>query len=70
MGEPCPTCDGERWVCEAHPDRPWNDTERGCTCGPGTPCPVCNPCDEHTPPELPPGTVILCQAGDDPETIH
>jgi hypothetical protein len=28
------------WVCENHPDRPWDD-ELGCTCGAGTPC-KCN----------------------------
>lgn len=38
----CPTCKGQRWVCEAHPDRPWGGPE-GCKCdAPGMPCPTCN----------------------------
>jgi hypothetical protein len=29
-----------------------------CGCGaPGMPCPVCNPSDELTPPDMPPGFV-------------
>lgn len=32
--ETCPTCRGERWVCEAHPLTPWGD----CCGEPGVPC--------------------------------
>ncbi|WP_316172162.1 MULTISPECIES: hypothetical protein [unclassified Bradyrhizobium] len=54
--ERCPRCDGTRWICEAHPDLPWEDSPRGCRCGaPGDPCPVCNRADADTPPELPSG---------------
>jgi hypothetical protein len=39
----CGTCHDTRWVCEAHPDRPWNDHPSACRCGePGMPCPDCN----------------------------
>ncbi len=38
----CPRCDNCRWVCEAHPDKPW-EGPRACGCGaPGDPRPVCN----------------------------
>jgi hypothetical protein len=40
MDEKCALCLGLGWVCENHPDRPWDD-ERGCTCGAGMPC-KCN----------------------------
>ncbi len=31
----CPRCDDYRWVCENHPERPW-EGPRACACG-GTP---------------------------------
>jgi hypothetical protein len=38
----CPRCDGCHWVCENHPEKPW-EGERACTCGgAGMPCPACN----------------------------
>jgi hypothetical protein len=40
----CPTCRGTGWVCENHPDKPWDD-EMGCTCGAGLPC-ECNTGEE------------------------
>ena len=54
-GALCPLCDGARWVCEAHPDRPWG-VEGECGCGePGMPC-VCNPSSgRDDPPDPPPG---------------
>lgn len=53
----CARCDGTRWVCENHTDRPWLG-ERACGGGgAGAPCPDCNPADEANPPELPPGFV-------------
>jgi hypothetical protein len=50
----CARCDNCRWVCENHPDQPW-EGPRACGCGaPGDPCPVCNSrIDEDTEPELP-----------------
>jgi hypothetical protein len=47
----CGTCQGARWVCEDHPDRPWGSTHpNGCRCGgAGMPCPVCN--DQRTASE-------------------
>lgn len=59
----CPKCGGERWVCEEHPEKPWNDD--GCMCGAGMPCAACNPCDEHTPPAMPPGLVTIWSAAHD-----
>lgn len=43
MGEQkeCRNCLGERWVCENHLDLPWEHS-KGCDCGAGAPCPVCN----------------------------
>jgi hypothetical protein len=41
----CDRCAKCRWVCEAHPNRPW-DGEHACGCGaPGEPCPECNRAD-------------------------
>jgi hypothetical protein len=50
----CPYCDGLLWVCEAHPDQPWLG-RHACICGAsGMPCPICNPCDNSDPSQLPP----------------
>jgi len=52
----CGTCQGARWVCEDHPDRPWGSNHpSACRCGgAGMPCPVCNePMGER--PEMPAG---------------
>ena len=39
---PCKICDDAGWVCENHPDLPW-DGPRACSCGgAGAPCPACN----------------------------
>jgi hypothetical protein len=49
----CDRCANCRWVCEAHPNRPW-DGEHACGCGaPGEPCPECNRADGA--PDLPKG---------------
>lgn len=37
MDKKCPICFGIGWVCENHPDKPWNK-EIGCECGAGVPC--------------------------------
>jgi hypothetical protein len=48
MRHPCKRCDGCRWVCEAHPDRPW-EGPNACGCGaPGAPCPACNKPDDDS----------------------
>jgi hypothetical protein len=53
----CARCDNSRWVCEAHPDRPWLGG-RACDCGaPGDPCPICNHADADNPPAMPDGFV-------------
>lgn len=47
----CSVCGDCFWVCENHPDRPW-DGEGACDCGgAGMPCPKCNPADKRTPPK-------------------
>jgi hypothetical protein len=49
----CARCDNCRWVCEGHPERPW-EGPRACGCGaPGDPCPVCNRADQDIEPEMP-----------------
>lgn len=51
----CPLCDDSGWVCEAHPDQPW-DGPHACTCGAaGAPCPHCNRTDDGEPPRPPNG---------------
>jgi hypothetical protein len=43
--EPCPTCRGHQWVCENHPNQPWDVDADGASCcgGAGAPCRGCNP---------------------------
>jgi hypothetical protein len=43
MNPNCPICRGIGWVCENHPEKPW-DLELGCVCGAGAPC-KCNETD-------------------------
>jgi hypothetical protein len=51
----CAVCEDCGWVCEAHPDRPF-DGERACTCGgAGTPCSSCNASIADTGPRFPKG---------------
>ncbi len=45
MDKNCRICLGIGWVCESHPDLPWDD-ELGCACDAGTPC-ACNAVDEQ-----------------------
>ena len=50
----CLVCESTGWVCETHPDQPW-DGPHACNCGAaGAPCPVCNK-SEGEPPRLPKG---------------
>jgi hypothetical protein len=45
----CTLCEDSAWVCERHPERPW-DGESACGCGaPGAPCPICNAADDEAP---------------------
>jgi hypothetical protein len=43
----CNICDDKGWVCENHPDKPWDgtsDREDACSCGgAGMPCVQCRP---------------------------
>lgn len=53
----CANCDGFGWVCENHPEVPWEGIAGyGCDCGAGMPC-SCNdadpPWDYETPFTLP-----------------
>jgi hypothetical protein len=42
----CPIWIGVGWVCENHPDMPWN-ADFGCMCGVGAPC----ECNDSDPPD-------------------
>lgn len=58
----CKACDDGFWVCENHPDRPWDGTSKAanaCGCGAGMPCLLCNPCDDENPPKDPPNFKII-----------
>jgi hypothetical protein len=49
----CALCEDCGWVCEAHPDRPWEGKD-ACTCGgAGAPCPSCNAPENGEAPRLP-----------------
>jgi hypothetical protein len=51
----CLLCEGTGWVCEDHPDQPW-DGPHACRCGAaGAPCPHCNTPDDGEAPRLPIG---------------
>lgn len=55
----CLRCADTRWVCEAHPERPWMGSAYACGCGaPGEPCPECNRTENGNAPEMPDGFVI------------
>src|SRR6476646_4669431 len=59
----CARCDCCRWVCEAHPDRPWLG-DRACDCGAsGCPCPICNHSDIDNPAAMPSDFVAGCADG-------
>jgi hypothetical protein len=46
----CEHCAGTGWVCENHPDRPWDKNLRnGCECGAGEPCARCNGAEGEAP---------------------
>jgi hypothetical protein len=49
----CFRCEDIGWVCENHPDHPWDGT---CPCGgAGAPCPLCNVAAEGEAPRMPEG---------------
>jgi len=51
----CFRCEDTRWVCEAHPERPWEGPHAR-ECGEaGMPCPRCNRADAGDAPMLPKG---------------
>lgn len=51
----CTLCEDCGWVCESHPDRPWQG-EHACGCGAaGTPCAWCNRVSEGETPRMPEG---------------
>ena len=55
----CVRWDDIGWVCEDHPDKPWDgasDREDACHCGgAGLPCSMCNRTVGQQLPEMPPG---------------
>ena len=48
----CTICSDSGWVCERHPDRPW-DGDEACRCG--APCPACNTANDGEAPRMPSG---------------
>jgi hypothetical protein len=51
----CVFCDGRGWVCENHPEQPW-EGEFACPCGgAGMPCRHCSMSGQDEEPELPAG---------------
>ena len=50
MNPNCLICRGIGWVCEKHPEKPW-DPELGCVCGAGAPC-KCNETDGVDEPDV------------------
>lgn len=49
----CKVCKDVGWVCENHPERPWEGPE-ACKCdGAGAPCPACNIPSNGEAPRLP-----------------
>jgi len=79
----CRTCNGTRWVCEEHPDRPWGGLcckrpdgadicEHGaCHCGgAGDPCPSCNPEGEIDPGWVHTEATVYDDPPDVPETTE
>src|SRR5262245_31732529 len=52
----CPRCDGSRWVCEAHEDRPWEGSSPRA-------CPLCNADVKHT---IMPGFHVMIDTKDGP----
>jgi hypothetical protein len=59
----CTVCDDTGWVCENHPDRPWDGggSTRSdvCGCGAGKPCPTCNMPAPGERPRMGPGMTSL-----------
>jgi hypothetical protein len=66
--EVCKVCKGARWVCEDHPELPWDgasDDANACHCGgAGLPCLACNSCDREHKPEMPDGFGSLIDSDD------
>jgi hypothetical protein len=55
----CALCEEDcGWVCEDHPDAPWDDLPATICSAAGMPCPKCNPSDLEHPPRPPAGTRI------------
>jgi hypothetical protein len=54
-GPQCSRCASTGWVCEDHPDRPWDGPKARGYGGAGMPCPSCNVSNEDNPPRLPAG---------------
>lgn len=44
----CEVCKDRGWLCEAHPNEPFEHMKDGKVCpGPGDPCPKCNDLSPH-----------------------
>ena len=51
----CIVCEDTGWVCENHPDQPWEGPHARACGGAGAPCPRCNAATADEPPRLPKG---------------
>jgi len=46
----CNNCNNSGWVCEEHPNKPWEQGKVTCCSGAGMPCEWCN--NEEEPRDL------------------
>jgi hypothetical protein len=51
----CAQCEDCGWVCEDHPDRPWEGSHACSGGGVGAPCPACNVPHEGAAARMPTG---------------
>lgn len=73
MSATCKTCSDVFWVCENHPDKPWDGYShdpRACGCGAGMPCESCNDTSSGQKLKFPKGLVPICSVYSDGETIN
>ena len=70
----CPTCGDFGWVCEDHPDQPFNHadptTPDGRCGGAGMPCPDYRCSIPTTPPPMPPGWKSIAKVTDHPQGLQ
>ena len=60
----CKNCSDIGWVCESHPNVPWDGGGDECYGGAGMPCEWCNPSDKDNPPRMLDGFQIILDKND------